>query len=137
MEDARHPPRTRRPGRRPKRAKQTVSQAAESVPEQVRNTERSLARTIRATYMEMFGNRTDALAAFSFSVEVRVDPGKQWRVETNPPLEERIRSSLREMEIRAETNTGRPWWWWARGTGYTYSARTPGTSPACCSVASR
>ncbi len=88
----------RKRGRRNRKKKQDAA----GVSERVRIAQRSLADAVRAAYVEMFGERAGSARPFSFSVEVRVDPQQQWRLETVPPLEERIRSSLQEMELRAE-----------------------------------
>jgi len=92
----------KKPGNKRQRQRRKSPRGAVGVPERVRIAQRSLADAVRAAYADMFGEAHGTARPFSFSVEFRVDPRQQWRIETVPPLEERIRSSLQEMEVRHE-----------------------------------
>jgi len=95
-------PAARKAGSKRSRRKKSPIPAPGGVPERIRTAERSVAEAVRAAHAEMFGLRAGAVRPFSFSLEILVDPGESWRVSTIPPLEQCIRASLREMEVRAD-----------------------------------
>jgi len=93
------PPETTR-GKPDRRRKKTPG--SRPAADRIRIVERALSDAIRATYVELFGERTGTARPFTLSVEWQVEPQDFWRLNTRPPLEQRIRAAVQEMEIRAE-----------------------------------
>ena len=85
-----------------KRTRRKRKHADDSASTRIKIAEQSMAKAIRTTYEEMFGRGMSEVRPFSLAVEIRVDPVNAWHIETDPPLKEQIRSSVREMAIQAE-----------------------------------
>jgi hypothetical protein len=64
--------------------------------------EASLTSAIREAYGEMFGAPSHEARSFTLDLKVWIDPGPPWRLKADPPVEEQIRTAVREMATRAE-----------------------------------
>jgi len=68
--------------------------------------EASLTSAVRETYADTVGARTDRATPFGMDLRVSIEPGKPWRLQADPSIEEQIRAAVIEMATRAEAFRG-------------------------------